>query len=146
LHLEAVAEIVPMAALSTPPNRPILIEGFLNLAGSAIPVIRLERLFGLPVREVELYTPLLVVRTQAGPLALWVERVTGVCAVSESAPLTIEPGHSFNGCVEALLGTPEQRIHLLAVERLLLEKERQCVAGFQEQEQRRWHELEAGRA
>ena len=92
VRLETVVEIVPMATLICPPNRPALIEGFLNLAGSAIPVVRLDRLFGFAERAVELHTPLLIIRSKAGPLALWIDRVFDVRTAAESATLAVDPG------------------------------------------------------
>jgi len=144
LRLESVAEIVPMAALFSPPSRPALIEGFLNLGGAAIPVVRLDRLFGLPEREVELYTPMIVIKSKSGPLALWVERVLDVRVIDASSILAVEPRHSFNGCVKAVVGTETFPVHLLAVERILLDKERQCLAEFQSREQQRLLGLQSG--
>jgi len=48
LPLAEVAEVVPMALLSRAPGLPPLLAGFLNLAGTAVPVLRTDRLFGLP--------------------------------------------------------------------------------------------------
>ena len=48
LPLESVREIVPMAALSRPPSMPSILEGFLNLRGTALPVLRIAALLGLP--------------------------------------------------------------------------------------------------
>ena len=142
MPLETVAEIVPMAALVRPPNKPALIEGLLNLAGTAVPVLRLDRLFGLAEQEAGLYTPLLVVRSKAGLVALWVDHVAEVLATSESPVLPVEPGCTFNGCVDAVLGAAACPIHVLAIERILLEKERHCMAEFQVREQKRLDELE----
>src|SRR4051812_6590060 len=57
LELGAVQEIVLMAALSRPPGLPSMLEGFLNLAGTAIPVVRLDRLFRLPEQMPGMFTP-----------------------------------------------------------------------------------------
>ena len=45
--LEAVREVVPMASLSSPPGLPSGLLGFLDLRGTAIPIVRLDRLFDL---------------------------------------------------------------------------------------------------
>ena len=49
--LEAVREIVPMARLSSPPGLPSGLEGFLDLRGIAVPIVRLDRLFDLPAQH-----------------------------------------------------------------------------------------------
>jgi chemotaxis signal transduction protein len=46
--LEAVREIVPMASLVAPLGLPAAVAGFLDLRGTAIPIIRLDRLYDLP--------------------------------------------------------------------------------------------------
>ena len=48
--LEAVQEIVPMATLYCPPGMPSGLAGFLDLRGTAVPIIRVDRLFDLPSR------------------------------------------------------------------------------------------------
>ncbi len=141
LRLECVREIVPMPQLSCPPGMPSLLQGFLNLAGTAVPVLRLDRLFGFNEPPIELFTPLLVVKSGAGLIALLVEHVSEVLvALPESgaeAPLPVETTDTFKGCVEAVVRSAGRNIHVLALDRILLEQERQCVADFQAREQAR---------
>ena len=58
--LEEVHSIVHLPALSRPPGMPVLLEGFLNLRGKVVPVVRLDRLFELPEKGLGPYTILLV--------------------------------------------------------------------------------------
>ena len=53
--LETVREIVPMARLSCPPGLPTGLVGFLDLRGTAIPIVRLDRLFDLPEQQAGLH-------------------------------------------------------------------------------------------
>jgi len=53
--LEAVREIVPMAQLFSPPGLPSGLAGFLDLRGTAIPIVRLDRLFDLPEQQAGLH-------------------------------------------------------------------------------------------
>jgi hypothetical protein len=46
-----VHSVAPMASLARPPGLPSVLEGILNLGGAAVPVLRLDRLFHLPVQE-----------------------------------------------------------------------------------------------
>lgn len=58
--LKTVREIVPMARLSVPPGLPSGLAGFLNLRGTAVPIVRLDRLFDLPEQLPGLHTPMIV--------------------------------------------------------------------------------------
>src|SRR4029077_2630145 len=60
LPLRSVQEVVPMTVLSRPPTLPVVLAGFLNLGGSAVPVLHLNRLLGVADFAVGLHTPLLV--------------------------------------------------------------------------------------
>lgn len=144
LPIEKVQEIVPMASLARPPGLVSLVEGLLNLRGTAVPVLRLDLLFHLPLKPPGLYTPLIVLRDLDCPLALLVERANGIISVSPEAFLPIREGHCFNDCAEAevALGADGHGIHVLSVERLLLEKERQSIAELQAVAQQRLAELE----
>ncbi len=85
VRLEDVERITPMAELATPPGLPAALEGVLNLAGAAIPVLRLDRLFGLPAQQVSLYSMLIILKASSreGSLALLVDRVSEVLPVPE---------------------------------------------------------------
>lgn len=141
IRLDVVAEIIALPLLSRPPSTPPLIEGFLNLAGSAIPVLRLDRLFNLAEQPLELYTPLIVLRNTKLPCALLVDAIDGVITVSESAYAPLNGGHSFNGCAEAIVQAGSRSLHVLSIERLLLEQERLRLQQCQAEEQQRLQRL-----
>ena len=145
LPLTALREIVPMASLSRPPGMPSLLEGFLNLGGTAVPVVRLDRLFDLPDLVLGLYTPLLILRAAEDRVALLVESVCGIVAVSSDDIRAGYDGGSFNDCVEGEITVGGRIVHVLSPERLLLEKERQCLAEMQAVEQDRLRDLEGVR-
>jgi len=132
-----------MALLAHPPGLPSILEGFLNLRGTAVPVLRLNRLFDLPATHPELYTPLIILRGLAHPLALLADKVTGTISVPPESLLPISENHSFNNCAECQIAVDNQVILLLHSERLLLEKERQCVVELQSKAQQYLSELEA---
>ena len=81
LPLRELQEVVPMAELFRPPGLPSVLAGFLNLAGTAIPVLRLDRLFELPEPVLGLYTPLLLLRHPDYQVALLVDKVSEILAV-----------------------------------------------------------------
>jgi purine-binding chemotaxis protein CheW len=137
LRLEFVSEITAMAELSRPPLLPRLLEGFLNIGGMPIPVIRLGEMLGLSSDPLELYTPLILLRNKQQPMALLVKSVTGIFSVPEAAVSPLAPGDSFNGCAESQLTLPDETIVLLSLDRLLLEKEQRAISEFQAIEARR---------
>jgi purine-binding chemotaxis protein CheW len=131
VRLESVSEIVPMAALSHPPAMPSILEGLLNLRGTSVPVLKIAALIGTPAPRLELHTPLVIVRDGSLALALLVNRVTGIVSVPVGGLTPLAPANSFNGCVEGeLSGLFAKPIHLLSMERLLLEKERRILCEF----------------
>src|SRR5271154_2477611 len=87
--LEAVREIVPMASLSTPPGLPSGLEGFLDLRGTAIPIVRLDRLFHLPEQQPGLYTPMIILRGVLGPIGILAESVQAIVPASSASLLDI---------------------------------------------------------
>ena len=132
-----------MATLSRPPSMPPILEGFLNLGGDVLPVLRIAQLFNLPDEPPHLHTPLVVLRCAAGLLGLLVTSVTGVADVPANDIVPMDAGESFNACVESQLTISGETVHLLSVDRLLLEKESRALADFQEAETRRLQQFEA---
>src|SRR5262245_45303952 len=144
LPLAALREVVPVALLSRPPGMPSLLEGLLDLGGTAVPVVRLSRVFGVPDVTVGLYVPLLVLRHSEDRIALLVGAIDGIVRVP---PARLRPVSSvtFNDCVMGQIDSGGWSFHLLDPDRLLLEKERQCLAEFQAAEQDRLRRVEEAR-
>ena len=142
LPVSDVSEFVALPALARPPGLPSLLAGFLNLEGSAIPVIRLDRLFDLPERDPDPYTPLIVLKTGDWSMALLVDRITDIVTVAPDSMLSVQESQTFNDCAIGEIIVGGRAISVLSSERLLLEKERQSVAEFQAIEQRRLTEIE----
>ena len=146
LPLEDVKRIAPMVQLMCPPGLPSPLEGILNLAGTAVPVLRLDHLLQLPEKRPGLYSMLIVLKGASdGQIALLVDRVTEILSVPGGALLPIGAEHSFNGFAEATVAVRGQVVHLLAPARILLEKERDSLSEFQVVAQGRLQEWEAGK-
>jgi purine-binding chemotaxis protein CheW len=128
--LEAVREIVPMAMLSSPPGLPSGLAGFLDLRGTAIPIVRLDRLFDLPAQLPGLHTPMIVLRGLLGPIGILVESVRGIVPVSSSQLLEIPEDHTLGGCATAALELDGDLIHLLSPSALLAANEARSVADY----------------
>jgi purine-binding chemotaxis protein CheW len=143
LPIENVYRIAPMARLARPPGLPSLLEGILNVAGTAVPVLRLDRLFHLPLQPLGLYSMLIIVNgISAGRVAMLVDRVNEVLTVPENALLPIGKEDSFNACAEAAVSARGRVFHLLSPTRLLLQRECEALAEFQATAQRRLQEWE----
>jgi purine-binding chemotaxis protein CheW len=148
LPLEAVERITPMAQVARPPGLPTPLEGVLNLAGAAVPVLRLDRLFGLPPQTLGLYSALIVLRggvLRGGVLsggagqhiAIVADRASEVISISQTALLPLGEQCVFNDCATAALRRGDALVHLLSPARLLLEQERRSLAEFQSLAQQR---------
>lgn len=142
IPLQDLREIVAIPQLSRYPGLPDILAGFLNLGGIAIPVLRLDRLFGVPDQVPGIYTPLIVLRHPDSHLALMVEKVSHIVSVSEDVIVPVPDHHSFNDCVVGVATLTDRIVLILSTERLLLEKEQQCLAEFQDREQMRLRTLE----
>ncbi|MEI6987388.1 MAG: chemotaxis protein CheW [Rhodospirillaceae bacterium] len=146
LPLDVIREILPLPLLSRPPQVPSLLAGFFNLRGQATPVLRLDLLLGLAGRGAVVYAPLLLLKaramgTEARPMALLVDEVRGIKAVTAGAMLPVSESDSLNGCVLAELADALPPTHVLSLESLLLERERQCISEHQSWAERRLAEL-----
>jgi purine-binding chemotaxis protein CheW len=128
--LEAVREIVPMAQLFSPPGLPSGLAGFLDLRGTAIPIVRLDRLFDLPEQQPGLHTPMIVLRGVLGPIGLLVESVRGIVAVACSRLMDIGQDCTFGGCARAATQLDGDLIYLLSPAALLDANEGRLLADY----------------
>ena len=140
--LEAVREIVPMARLSSPPGLPAALAGFLDLRGTAIPIIHLDRLFQLPEQLRGLHTPMIILRGVDGPIGVLVESVRGIVPVTSARLLLIPDDGTFQGCATATLDLDGGLVHLLSPAALLAANENRLVAGYTATSQERLQLLE----
>ena len=127
-----------MAQLSRPPGLPYVLEGILNLAGRAVPVLRLDRLLELPEQPLGLYSMLILLKgVSNGRIAIVVDQVSEILPLPESAFLPVGKDHSFNACAEAAVSVRGEIVNVLSPARILLENEREALSAFQAMAQRR---------
>jgi purine-binding chemotaxis protein CheW len=117
--LEAVREIVPMARLFSPLGLPSGLAGFLDLRGTAIPIVRLDRLFNLPEQQPGLHTPMIVLHGVRGPIGILVDSVRGIVAAPSALLMDIPKDGTFQGCATAAMQLDGDLIHLLSPAALL---------------------------
>ncbi len=128
--LEAVREIVPMARLSSPPGLPSGLAGFLDLRGTAIPIVRMDKLFGLPEQPAGLHTPMIVLRGVLGPIGILVNSVRGIVPAPSAQLLDIPKDGTFQGCATATMQLDGDLIHLLSPAALLEANEDRLLAEY----------------
>jgi purine-binding chemotaxis protein CheW len=128
--LDAVREVVPMARLSAPPGMPSALVGFLDLRGTAIPVVRLGRLFDLPEQQPGLYTPLIVLRGVLSPIAILVESARGIIPAVSARNVDLPEDRTFQGCATSALQLDGDLIYLLSPARLLEANEDRLLADY----------------
>jgi purine-binding chemotaxis protein CheW len=139
--LEAVREIVPMAWLVAPLGLPSAVAGFLNLRGTAIPIIRLDRLFGLAEQQPGLHTPMIVLHRAAGPIGILVASVRGILPITAGQLLKIPEDRTFQGCAAGAVKIDGDLIHLLSAEALLEANEDRILRDFAAMSQTRLLQL-----
>lgn len=125
IPIGGIAEIVQYAATTTLPGQPSILEGFLNLRGHALAVIRVAALFGLPQAPPALNSAIIVLRSQAG---LLVDEVEGLHSLAPGLLKAVAEGHSFNGCAVSQFDFEHRRFTLLSPERILLAQEESRIA------------------
>ena len=140
--LEAVREIVPMARLSTPPGLPSALAGFLNLRGTAIPIVRLDRLFDLPEQQPGLHTPMIVLRGILAPIGILVNLVRGIVRVPPAGLLKIPADGTFRGCATGAMEFEGDFIHVLSPSALLQANEDRQLAEYSAMSQERLLQLQ----
>ncbi len=141
LRHDDVREVVALPALDRPPATPRAVAGILNLAGTAVPVVRLDRLLNLPDSPPGAYQSVILLRQADPPLGLLVDRATDVATFPDEAAIPVDGDQSFNGCVTAQASHDGSTVHLLSATRLLEVRERQVLAEFQALQQHRLDEL-----
>ncbi|MFC3675362.1 chemotaxis protein CheW [Ferrovibrio xuzhouensis] len=136
-----VRRLIHIPHLTRPPGIPSLVEGFLNLAGSVIPVLRIDRLFGEPDIAFDPYLCVIVLKNASPPLSLLVEGVDTVIRLHADHISPVDPGESFNACVTASATVDGQDIALLDTRRLLTVREERTLAELLTIQQQRLAEI-----
>lgn len=78
LNIANVVQVVRMVAVTRAPRAMDAVEGMINLRGKVIPVVDIRKRCGLPVREHDLNTQLLIAQTEGHMVALTVDVVSEV--------------------------------------------------------------------
>lgn len=88
IEILKVQEIIRMQQITRVPNSAPFVEGVINLRGKVIPVIGLRKRFGMPARDVDRQTRIVVIDVAETVLGFVVDAVSEVLRISKA---TIEP-------------------------------------------------------
>lgn len=77
-----VAEVVRMAAITPLPEAPRWVEGVLNFRGRIVPVVDLRARLGIPRREPDLSTPIVITTAESGLFGLIADELVEVLLLS----------------------------------------------------------------
>jgi purine-binding chemotaxis protein CheW len=127
-----VQEIIRMLEVTRVPNAPEYVDGVINLRGRVIPIIDLRRRFGMPRKDHDKNTRIVVVELMGQVVGFVVDAVSEVLRIPRSVT---EPPPSFVGGVReeyiTAVGKLEDRLLiLLDLEKVLLDSEKKEVASI----------------
>lgn len=128
ISIKDIAEIIPTAELSPVPGAPSFLAGFLDVGGELVAVISLRLLFGMPNRERQLYSPLVILKTSPRHIALEIDGVSRVVNINVDDLIPVSDGCSLNDCAAAVARFEGIAVVLLSPQQLLLEEEHKRVA------------------
>jgi purine-binding chemotaxis protein CheW len=92
INIAYVTEIVGLQRISEVPDVPEFIKGVINLRGKVIPVMDMRLRFGLPQREYDDRTPIIVLELDDEPSTGSGQALTGLVADRVTDVLSISPG------------------------------------------------------
>lgn len=138
LPIMQVKEIIRVPEIVGVPGAPYFIAGVINIRGSVLPVINLRRKLGLPEKEDDEGTRIVVVETNAGPTGLIVDAVREVRKISVSLIAETPAVLRAQVATRYLRGVvrtkeKEQLILLLDLEHILSAEEQKAVAEVLEE-------------
>ncbi len=131
LPAESVRRFLPLPRLDRPPAAPAVIAGLFRYQGRAVPVLRLDLLFGFEAGPPELYAPLFLTGWSGRPLALLADRVFNIVPVPDEDRTEADSGMTFNGCAAGTIPYGKGTATVIEPARLLTAAEGRLLAAFQ---------------
>lgn len=135
-------EIVPIAKLMSVPGGSKLLVGFLNLRGTAVPVVRVEPPTSESALPPGLYAQILIFLDGGRSIGILVDAVREIVDAAEEAIAEHNSRYAFNACVTGVIQSTGRTIPVLSTDRLLLANERLRITEFQTIAQARMSGLE----
>jgi purine-binding chemotaxis protein CheW len=91
IPLEHVLEVFRMVAVTPLLEAPSWVRGVIDIRGRVVPVIDLRVKLGMPVRETDLSTPIVMVETGSAVAGLVIDEVLEVLSIPSEAVVPLDP-------------------------------------------------------
>ena len=124
-----VQEINRMVPITRVPNSPVFVEGIINLRGRVLPVIDLRAKLGLPKKEYDKDTRIVVANIEGKTVGFLVDAVSEVLRIPKS--ITEAPPEIITGInseyITAVGKLDDRLLILLDLNKLLVEEEKELL-------------------
>jgi purine-binding chemotaxis protein CheW len=125
LELLTIKEIQGYTPVTAIPNVPVYIRGVMNLRGTVLPVVDLRMRFGLPVREYDKFTVVLVAMIYGKMVGLLVDAISDVLTIENGE---LRPAPDFGPAVDSrfidsVFQTHDRLAVVLDLDKLLADNE-----------------------
>jgi purine-binding chemotaxis protein CheW len=132
VDIAAVESIIKMQQITRIPQAPSFVEGITNLRGKVLPVIDLRKRFGLPPRETDKNSRIIVVSINQTEVGMIVEGVSEVLTISdqtvEAAPtITTTTDSTF---ITGIAKIDQRLVILLDLSKVLSVQEQASLEGI----------------
>ena len=121
-----VREIIRMPAITKMPNTPDYVDGIINLRGTVVPIISLRRRFGLPDRDQDRQSRILVMEVGDSLTGFVVDAVAEVIRISSAeiqpSPAIVQ-GNAAQDCITGVINHGERLLIMLDLNRLFSDEE-----------------------
>jgi purine-binding chemotaxis protein CheW len=83
MDIRHITEIIGIQKITPVPDMPDYVVGVINLRGTVIPIMNVRRRFGLPIKEYDPRTCIIVINLDEASLGLIVDEVSEVITITE---------------------------------------------------------------
>jgi purine-binding chemotaxis protein CheW len=129
LPVAAVRETVPAVAVTPLAGAPGVVEGLVDVGGTATPVLDLRARFGLPARPVSTADHLVLAEAGARPVALRVDRAVDVVLLDDDAVSAARPGETALRHLAGVAHLDDGLVLIADLEAFLSQAESQALAA-----------------
>lgn len=129
VRLALVERVVAIAALAPLPGAPPVVAGLVNLGGRFLPVLDVRARLGMTTRPARLTDGLIIVRLDAGTVALWVDRIDGTLRLPATALQPVAALTGEGGWFDAVTALPDGPLFIHGADRFLSLAEQVTLAA-----------------
>lgn len=130
-----------MPRIQRPPSAPAIVAGMVNVGGTPLIVVDLTMvLTGEPSRP-GFYWNIVRLRHGTPPVGFLVAHADQVVSLNPDDVRAAPAGETLNDCIAGEFDHEGESVHLLDIDRILLERERQVLAALQSECNRRLEDL-----